>query len=486
MSKKHSETVDSQEALSSSKKRMVDYEKIRTLTVEKPKRKLTTDDYTVGWICPLEVEHTAAMVMLDEEHERLPQQSTDHNAYNLGSIQGHNVVITGLPQTGNNSAAAVVTQLRMTFRNLRFGLLVGIGGGVPVKTDNGMIRLGDVIVSKPVGEHPGAVQYDHGKAKVGKFERTGVLAPPPAVLLNAAQDLATKRARSRKDPVQENIKRIDTSIRGLRKYKHPGMASDHLYEANYIHRNPELSCNECGCDSSKRIPREADDDDNDEKPYIVVHRGTIASGEALIKDAMLRDRLAKEYSLLCFEMEAAGALADFPCIIIRGISHYCDSHKNNQWHGYAAAVATAYGRQLFFHMPVNDVTRLWTSDKKIKTIEKSLSGFSPTNFRAQQQDIISQRQKGTSQWFLDSVEFQEWLQGPNKTLFCPGIPGAGKTMMVAVAIDFLYREKKKRDSIGIACLFCNYKAQADQSAVNLLASILKQLIQTRQSIPEPV
>jgi hypothetical protein len=65
--------------------------------------------------------------------------------------------------------------------------------GVPVQTDNGIIRLGDVVVSKPEGEHSGAVQYDHGKSKAGQFERTGTLAPPPAVLLNAAQDLAAKR-----------------------------------------------------------------------------------------------------------------------------------------------------------------------------------------------------------------------------------------------------------------------------------------------------
>jgi nucleoside phosphorylase len=183
--------------------------------------KLTHDDYTVGWICPLEVEQIAALEMLDEEHERLPQASSDHNVYNLGSIAGHNVVIAGLHQPGNNPAATVTTQMRMTFPNLRFGVLVGIGGGVPVKTDNGIIRLGDVVVSKPEGEHSGAVQYDHGKSKAGQFERTGTLAPPPAVLLNAAQDLAAKRARSRKDPIEDNIKKVDISIRGLRKYNIP-------------------------------------------------------------------------------------------------------------------------------------------------------------------------------------------------------------------------------------------------------------------------
>jgi len=301
------------------------------------------------------VEQIAAMEMLDEEHKRLPQSSTDHNVYSLESIARHNIVIAGLHQPGNSPAATVVTQMRMTFPNLKFGILVSIGGGVPVKTDNGMIRLGDVVVSKPTGEHSSIVQYDHGKAKVGQFERTSALAPPPAVLLNAAQDLAAKRARSRKDPVDDNIKRIDISIRGLRRYKHPGGAQDHLYKPDYIHREPGVPCDSCGCDPSQRIQRPTNDED--EEPYVVVHRGTIATGELVVKDAELRDELAKEHGLLCFEMEAAGALADFPCIVIRGISDYCDSHKNDQWHGYAAAAAAAYARQLFFHMPIDEVKR---------------------------------------------------------------------------------------------------------------------------------
>ncbi|OBT38973.1 hypothetical protein VE00_10816 [Pseudogymnoascus sp. WSF 3629] len=73
------------------------------------RRILTHDDYTVGWICPLEVEQIAALEMLDEEHERLPQSFTDHNVYTLGSIAGHNVVVAGLHQPGNNPAATVVT-----------------------------------------------------------------------------------------------------------------------------------------------------------------------------------------------------------------------------------------------------------------------------------------------------------------------------------------------------------------------------------------
>ncbi|KZL70068.1 NB-ARC and TPR domain protein [Colletotrichum tofieldiae] len=317
-------------------------------------KRLSRDEYKVAWICPLEVEQIAAMEMLDEEHEALPQSATDHNVYSLGSINGHNVVIAGLHQTGNCPAATVVTQMRMTFQNLRFGLLVGIGGGVPVQTDEGMIRLGHVVVSKPTGEHSGAVQYDHGKAKDGQFQRTGALAPPPAALLNAAQALAVQRARVENDPVQQNVKRIDTSRRRLRRFQFPGAANDHLYQSQHRHLQTGVSCSIGGCDPLQRIPRASDDED---ETYVTVHRGIIASGELVIKDATLRDALAQQYELLCFEMEAAGVLADFPCIVVRGISDYCDSHKNDQWHGYAAAVAAAYARQLFFHMPVEEPQR---------------------------------------------------------------------------------------------------------------------------------
>ncbi|KXH64061.1 kinesin light chain [Colletotrichum salicis] len=310
------------------------------------------NDYTVAWICPLEVEQIAAMTMLDEKHDALPQTLADHNVYNLGSINGHNVVIAGLHQPGNNSAATVVTQMRMTFPNLRFGLLVGIGGGVPVKTDNGMIRLGHVVVSKPAGGHSGALQYDHGKAREGYFERTGALAPPPAVLLNAAQALAVQRAISDIDPVQQNVGRIDTTRRGLQRFQCPGEQNDHHYPSHYVHQHEGEPCATV-CDPLKRVTRPGDDDDK----FVIVHRGNIASGELVVKDAVLRDRLAQQLGLLCFEMEAAGAIADFPCLVVRGISDYCDSHKNNIWHGYAAAVAAAYARQLFFHLPVDVMQR---------------------------------------------------------------------------------------------------------------------------------
>lgn len=321
---------------------------------------LTHDDYTVAWICPLEVEQIAAIKMLDREHKCLPQPPNDHNVYTLGSIHGHNVVIAGLHSPGNNPAAVVATQIRNTFRRLRFGLLVGIGGGVPTRTERGNIHLGHVVVSKPVGEHSGVVQYDHGKAEVGQFRHTGYVAPPPTVLLNAARAMDVRRAMAREDPLFHHIARIDTTIPGLRRYKNPGAHKDQLFRANYVHSDPNASCRKCGCDSNQLVDRfmEESDEDSDianERERLVVHRGMIAAGEQVIKHGTLRDELARQHGILCFEMEAAGALADFPCLVVRGISDYADSHKNDRWQGYAAAAAAAYARELFFHMPVEEV-----------------------------------------------------------------------------------------------------------------------------------
>jgi Cdc6-like AAA superfamily ATPase len=111
-----------------------------------------------------------------------------------------------------------------------------------------------------------------------------------------------------------------------------------------------------------------------------------------------------------------------------------------------------------------------------------LQWLSPVDFALDQHDIISQRHEGTGQWFLDSPTFQNWLYGDRNwnILFCPGIPGAGKTIMAAVAIDHISRLREKKGlATGLAYVFCKYKAQADQSVSSLFAALLKQLVRSR-------
>ncbi|CAI6341291.1 unnamed protein product [Periconia digitata] len=103
-----------------------------------------------------------------------------------------------------------------------------------------------------------------------------------------------------------------------------------------------------------------------------------------------------------------------------------------------------------------------------------LKWISPSDYPAQQSDIIRKRQDGTGQWVLDAPEFQQWRNESKSTLFCPGIPGAGKTMAAAIAINQLL-ELKKNSLSGVAYVYCNYQSQTDQNTTSILAAFLKQL-----------
>lgn len=116
---------------------------------------------------------------------------------------------------------------------------------------------------------------------------------------------------------------------------------------------------------------------------------------------------------------------------------------------------------------------------------KLLEWISPTDYPAQQSDIIKRRQEGTGQWFLDAPEMTRWLSEARGTLFCPGIPGAGKTMVAAIAIDHLLKSVQD-NSHGVAYVYYNYKAQEEQDASTMLAAILKQLVQAQPSMLDPV
>jgi nucleoside phosphorylase len=157
-------------------------------------------DYTVGWVCALDVELNAARGMLDESYSPPVLPRKDWNSYNFGRIGDHNVVIACLPQgvMGTIAAAQVATQMDSTFTDLKFGLLVGIGGGVPSKEHD--IRLGDVVVSTPTGNSPGVVQNDMGKTvQKGRFDQTGSLNKPPKALLTALANLKSTHRMKRHD-----------------------------------------------------------------------------------------------------------------------------------------------------------------------------------------------------------------------------------------------------------------------------------------------
>ncbi|OJI99266.1 hypothetical protein ASPVEDRAFT_38717 [Aspergillus versicolor CBS 583.65] len=309
------------------------------------------EDYTVGWICAIIAEYVAAQAFLDEKHHgALSLPPHNKNDYTLGRIGKHNVVISVLPigEYGTSSASRVAEDMISSFPNIRVGLMVGIGGGAPSPKHD--IRLGDIVVSIPHNGLGGVIQYDFGKTVQGQcFQLTGFLDQPPTVLRAAVNGL---RAQYESEGHQLEVavrKVFETKPRLQKRYGRPDPASDRLYQSHIIHpADGEGPCTiSCGDGISCLVSRvsRAEDDDN-----LVIHYGLIASANQLMKDASVRDKLAAQNDVLCFEMEAAGLMNHFPCLVIRGICDYADSHKNNSWQGYAAMIAAAYARDLLYRL----------------------------------------------------------------------------------------------------------------------------------------
>lgn len=320
------------------------------------------DQYTIGWVCALPKEQTAATAMLDQWHADPLKPPNDPNTYTLGSVGKHNVVIACLPkgQVGTNSAATIASWMISTFPSIRVGLMVGIGGGVPPK-----VRLGDVVVSVPTDQFPGVVQWDFGKTKENSgFERIGSLNNPPTSLLTALAKLETEHdlCGSKIPQYLDELKEKWPQL--ALKYLRSDSLKDILFKPEYIHVNESPDGNIADNDS---------DNDEDESCQFCdraqaikrrprnmrVHFGLIASGNQVIKDAVFRDKINKDLGsrVLCVEMEAAGLMNNFPCIVIRGICDYADSHKNKDWQEHAATVAAAFAKELLGHIQPNDINR---------------------------------------------------------------------------------------------------------------------------------
>jgi nucleoside phosphorylase len=353
----------------------------RLETAELHRSRLLHNDYTIGWVCALPNELAAARSMLDEVHADLPQNARDNNYYALGRIGKHNIVIACLPEgmPGSVSAAMVAARMLSSFPALRVGLLVGIGGGAP--NANVDIRLGDVVVSMPQEVSGGVIQYDFGKTiSEGRFHRTGFLNSPPSVLLNAVAILKAKH-EVQGPQLLKHVTEASIKYPRLRNtFAFPGTQHDLLFEAEYRHVEGDSRC--VSCDPQALVPREPREDSGP-----TIHHGLIASGNQIIKDALTRDRLSRELNVICFEMEAAGLMNDFPCIVIRGISDYADSHKNKRWQGYAAMTAAAYAKELICVIPERSIEG---NTMVADVLDLDLSAVEPSNMAVETSDTSSQ------------------------------------------------------------------------------------------------
>ncbi|KAI7912767.1 kinesin light chain [Pyricularia oryzae] len=261
--------------------------------------------------------------------------------------------------TGNVNAGRVTGSMFKTFSSIRMAVLVGIGGGVPRAqpsddpTEN--VHLGDVVVGWPGDGGPACIYYDSGRWHTdGEFEVLGTINRPDQVLLNALGKLVSDHEMDR-STFDVHRKRLLQSKHN-RKFTFPGLQRDQLFNASYQHAG--ILKNKCAsCDSSQLVQRP--ERTEEEATGFIFHRGRIATGNAVVKDGERRDQIRDQCNgALCIEMEAAGVDAGRPCLVIRGISDYADSHKGDVWRSYAAGNAAVFARELLSKIPPSSVRNL--------------------------------------------------------------------------------------------------------------------------------
>ena len=114
-----------------------------------------------------------------------------------------------------------------------------------------------------------------------------------------------------------------------------------------------------------------------------------------------------------------------------------------------------------------------------------MAWLSPLNFWMKQSDVYSKVQAGTGTWIFEHPTFKSWLEGDSKTLWCPGIPGAGKTVQSSILVEYL-RQRFGTSDVGLAWLYFSYDEQEAQTIENLLSNLLLQLVQKRGQISDSV
>ncbi|KAK2765812.1 pfs domain-containing protein [Colletotrichum kahawae] len=255
------------------------------------------------------------------------------------------------------------------------------------------------------------------------------------------------------------------------------------------------------CDSGKEIgrPQRRSTDP-------IVHYGLIASGNSVVKDGVSRDNIVQRLGdkCICFEMEAAGLMDNFPCLVIRGICDYADTHKNDRWQNYSAATAAALAKELLEVIDGDDVEGASRVDEIMEKLCEDVSQIRSTTKDMQQdlhfQDVmkwlsppdpstndnkaLQQRHEGTGQWFLDSQEYSNWKTTQKSSLWLHGIPGCGKTILSSIVVQDLRSTEPYARSLLF--FYFDFTDTSKQSLEKAIRSLIAQLYCNSQNVQAPL
>ncbi|KAK4164715.1 phosphorylase superfamily [Cladorrhinum sp. PSN259] len=344
-------------------------------------RPANRDDFQIAIVCALRREYDAVCLLIDEfwdeDGDPYGRAPGDPNYYRTGRIGDIDVVLVHLSEMGKVSAASAAASVRSSYPGLELALLTGICGGVPRADGDEEILLGDVVLAGTV------VQYDLGKQYPGVFQTKDTIEGSLGrsnkkvrnLLAVLASDSLRERLEARTATILQDLQDA-APRRQLAKYQYPGAACDKLYRSDYRHKHQLLAeclvcanlhstceasrsqtCDQLRCDDACLVPRERlraslECGSGPLAPRLFF--GRIGSGDTVIKSGEDRDRIAKEQGLIAFEMEGAGIRDEIPCIVVKGVCDYADSHKNKRWQDYAAATAASAMKALLERYPKTD------------------------------------------------------------------------------------------------------------------------------------
>lgn len=212
------------------------------------RRPRSRNEFEIAVICTLRAESDAVEALFDEfwdEDDSYGKAAGDPNAYTAGRIGKHNLVLAYMPGMGTGTAASVAASFRSSFPGIKLGLVVGVCGGVPTKTDDGdEILLGDVIIST------GLVQYNFGRQLPDRVVRKDTLldslSRPNSEIRAFLAKVAGRRGRARlKDSAFSYLSEL-YQHKIFQPSDYPGADEDKLFEPTYRHKHQDAaSCAVC-------------------------------------------------------------------------------------------------------------------------------------------------------------------------------------------------------------------------------------------------
>ncbi|KAL2839018.1 hypothetical protein BJX68DRAFT_248278 [Aspergillus pseudodeflectus] len=322
-------------------------------------------DFTVAIFCALPLEVDAVSALFDgifQDSTLCHNAPGDLNTYTVGQMGRHNAVLVHLPGIGKSVASQAASSIRSTYANIKLALVVGVCGGVPYKNEHEEIILGDILISD------GIVQHDFGRRVPGAFLRktsvTNELGRPNVAIRGFLSKIQTTMTQKRIiGNIETYLKVIDQSL-GNDAARYPGIEHDELFQSTYRHKHHDpVACTICAHSSNSTVCEEVLDLSCDllkchkdklvrrkrlqaalaqgHTPSPTIHLGLIASGDTVMRSGQDRDLIAMRDNVLAFEMEGVGVWDSLPCLVVKGVCDYADSHKNKRWQPYAAATGAA-------------------------------------------------------------------------------------------------------------------------------------------------